>query len=34
MHIFIISVTYLQSVDKIQWKLEEELFSQSMYYQL
>ena len=27
------SVTYLQSVEKISWKLEEELISQNMYYQ-
>ena len=33
MHIFSMSVTYLQSVEKIQWKLQEELISQSMYYQ-
>ena len=33
MHIFIMSVTYLQSVEKIQWKLQEELISQSMPYQ-
>ena len=33
MHIFIMSVTYLQSAEKIQWKLLEELFSQSMPYQ-
>ena len=33
MHIFNMSVTYLQSVEKIQWKLYEELISQSMYYQ-
>ena len=32
MHIFNMSVTDLQSVEKIQWKLEEELISQSMYY--
>ena len=30
MHIFNISVTYLQSVEKIQWKLQEELISQNM----
>ena len=30
MHIFIMSVTYLQSAEKIQWKLLEELISQSM----
>ena len=30
MHIFNMSVTYLQSVKKIQWKLLEELISQSM----
>ena len=34
MHIFNMSVIYLQSVEKIQWKLEEELISQSMHYQL
>ena len=28
MHIFNMSVTYLQSVEKIQWKLYEELISQ------
>ena len=33
MHIFIMSVTYLQSDEKIQWKLLEELISQSMPYQ-
>ena len=33
MHIFNIYVTYLQSVEKIQWKLYEELISQSMHYQ-
>ena len=33
MHIFNISVTYLQSDEKIQWKLLEELISQSMPYQ-
>ena len=33
MHIFIMSVTYLQSAEKIQWKLLEELISQSMPYQ-
>ena len=32
MHIFNMSVIYLQSVEKIQWKLLE-LISQSMYYQ-
>ena len=32
MHIFNMSVTYLQSVEKVQWKLKEELISQSMYY--
>ena len=32
MHIFNMSVTYLQSVKKIQWKLLEELISQSMHY--
>ena len=36
MYIFNISVTYLQSVEKIQsqWKLYEELISQIMYYRL
>ena len=33
MHILNINVTYLQSVEKSQWKLLEELISQSMYYQ-
>ena len=33
MHIFVISVSYLQSAEKIQWKLLEELISQSMSYQ-
>ena len=33
MHIFHMSATYLQSVEKIQWKLLEELISQSMHYQ-
>ena len=33
MHIFIMSVTYLQSAEKIQWKLLGELISQSMPYQ-
>ena len=33
MHIFIMSITYLQSAEKIQWKLLEELISQSMPYQ-
>ena len=33
MHIFIMSVTYLQSAEKIQWKLLEELISQSMPFQ-
>ena len=32
MHIFIMFVTYMQSVKKIQWKLLEELISQSMHY--
>ena len=32
MHIFSMSVTYLQVVKKIQWKLQEELISQSMHY--
>ena len=30
MHIFIMSVTYLQSAGQIQWKLLEELISQNM----
>ena len=34
MHIFIMYVTYLQSAEKIQWKLYEELISQSMSYRL
>ena len=33
MYIFIMSVTYLQSAEKIHWKLLEELISQSMHYQ-
>ena len=33
MHIFNISVTYLQNAEKIQWKLLEELISQSVHYQ-
>ena len=33
MHIFNMSVTYLQIVEKIQWKLLEELISQSMHCQ-
>ena len=35
MHIFNMSVIYmyLQSVEEIQWKLREELISQSMPYQ-
>ena len=33
MHIFNMYVTYLPSVKKIQWKLLEELISQSIYYQ-
>ena len=33
MHIFSMSVTYLQSAEKIQWKLQEELISLSMPYQ-
>ena len=32
MHIFNISVTYLQSVEKIHWKLLGELISQNMHY--
>ena len=32
MHIFIMSVTYLQTAEKIKWKLLEELISQSMPY--
>ena len=27
------SVTYLQSVEKMQWKLQEELISHNMHYQ-
>ena len=33
MHIFNMSVTYLQSVEKIQRKLLEELISQCLHYQ-
>ena len=33
MHIFNMSVTYLQNGEKFQWKLKKELISQSMYYQ-
>ena len=33
MHIFIMSVIYLQSAEKIKWKLFEEMISQSMPYQ-
>ena len=33
MHIFNMSVTYLQTVEKIQWKLLEELISQSIHCQ-
>ena len=33
MYIFNMSVTYLQSVEQIQWKLQEEFISQSMHYQ-
>ena len=33
MYIFNMSVIYLQIVEKIQWKLLEELISQSMHYQ-
>ena len=33
MHIFIMSVTYLQSAEKTLWKLLEQLISQSMPYQ-
>ena len=33
MHIFNMSVTYLQNAEKIQWRLYEELISQSMHYQ-
>ena len=33
MHIFIMSVIHLQSAEKIQWKLLEELISQSLHYQ-
>ena len=34
MHIFNMSATYLQSVEKTQESSLEELISQSMYYQL
>ena len=33
MHIFIMSITYLQKAENIHWKLLEELISQSMHYQ-
>ena len=33
MHIFNMCVTYLQNAEKIQWKLLEELISQSVLYQ-
>ena len=33
MHIINISVTYLQSVEKIKWKLLEELISHNMHFQ-
>ena len=33
MHIFIMSVTYMHSAEKMKWKLLEELISQSMPYQ-
>ena len=33
MPIFNMCVTHLQSIEKIQWKLWEELISQSMHYQ-
>ena len=33
MHIFNMSVTYLQNAEKILWKLLEELISQSVHYQ-
>ena len=33
MHIFNMAGTYLQSVETIQWKLLEEMISQSMHYQ-
>ena len=33
MHVSNMSLTYMQSVEKIQWKLYEELISQSMHYQ-
>ena len=33
MHIFNMSVTYLQNAEKIEWKLYEELTSQSVHYQ-
>ena len=32
MHIFYMSVTYLHSVENIQWKLQEEWISQNMHY--
>ena len=33
MHIFNMSVSYLQNAEKIQGKLQEDLISQSMHYQ-
>ena len=32
MHIFYMSVTYLHSIENIQWKLQEEWISQNMHY--
>ena len=32
MYIFNMSVIYLQRVEKIQWKLQEDLISKSMHY--
>ena len=33
MHIFNMHVTYLQNAEKILWKLQEELISQTVHYQ-
>ena len=33
MHIFNVSVTYMQNVGTIQWKLKEKLISQRVHYQ-
>ena len=33
MHIFNISVTYMQSIKRIHWRLSDELISQSLHYQ-